>query len=80
MKNSKMVYGERRSEKRTVSRLVIMGEKVSKVVRCLGRAKRVWSRVRAAVWALLGGRDRALVRLRWAWGTGNRGRLFCFAG
>ena len=39
--HSNIVCGERRLEKRTVSRSVIMEEKVEKVVRCLGRAERV---------------------------------------
>lgn len=38
--HSTMMHEERRSLKRTVPRLVMIGEKVSRVRFCLGRAKR----------------------------------------
>ena len=63
--HSNIVCGERR--------LDIMEEKVEKVVRCLGRAKSVWRRAKAAIWALVGGSWRALMRLRWVWWFETRG-------
>ena len=71
--HSNIVCGERRLEKRTVSRSVIMEEKLAKVVRFLGRAKRVWRRVRAARCTLVGGREMALMSLRWVCWTETRG-------
>jgi hypothetical protein len=62
--HSTTVYLERRLEKRTVSRSVMIWEKVEKVVWDLGRAKRVRRRVRAAVWVVVEGRERAARRLR----------------
>jgi len=51
----------------------MIGEKVEKVRWDLGRAKRARSRLRAAVWAAVGGRERVLTRFWWDWGTGTRG-------
>jgi hypothetical protein len=50
-----------------------MGKKVSRTRWVLERAKRVSRRIRAARWALVGRRERALMSLWWVWWTATRG-------
>jgi hypothetical protein len=79
--HSTMVYGERRLEKRTVSRSVMIGEKVEKVRWDLGRAKRVRSRVRAAIWAVVWGEREGVDEVQVGFRDWESGELwFPFAG